>query len=181
MSFDLLGLDTLELIDLGDEKSAALAWGLYDFAGPSLDLRTLGVTAHSKRVYLPTDLLSMLYTRFAVVNPKGTRIVAGTQFEDFAPAGLTEEEKDRLCDEDKLFASIPGDTARYPRLRELLPELDDLAVRERLMSDSALDLELMSRAYREGALPQKYGSRHWRWLPEWDTYVAVHKEAAGTT
>jgi hypothetical protein len=176
--FGLLGLDTLELIEVGDEKSVARAWGLYDFAGPVLDLLTLRATKYSKQVYLPKDLLEKLYGRFALANPKGTRIVAGDEFEDYAPPGLTEEDKDRLYEEGKLFASIPGYTARYPRLRELLPELDDPAVRERLAADPALDLDLMSRAYQEGALSLEYGPRHKRWLPEWDAYVAAYKKAA---
>jgi hypothetical protein len=178
MSFELLGLDTLELISLGDEKSVARAWELYDFAGPTLDLLTLRAWKYSRLVYLPKDLLEKLYARFALANPKGTRIVAANECEDYAPPGLTEEDKDRLYDEGKLFASIPGYTATYPRLRELVPELDDPAVRERLASDLALDLELMSRAYQEGALPREYGPRHWRWLPEWDAYVAAYKKAA---
>lgn len=180
-SFGLFGLDTLERISLGGEKSAALAWGLYDFAGPVLDLVTLRASQESKLVYLPKDLLEKLYTRFALANPKGTRIVVNEEYEAYAPPGLTEAEKESLCDEGKLFAAIPGDTARYPRLRELLPELNDPAARERLSTDPALSLKLMSRAHREGALPQKYGSRHWRWLPEWDAYVAAHKKAAGST
>jgi hypothetical protein len=177
MSFELLGLDTLELITLGDEKSAALAWGLYDFAGPVLNLAILG-DAKYQLVYLPKDLLEKLYIRFALANPKGTRIVAGQQFEDYAPPGLTEEDKDRLYEDHKLFARIPGYLAGYPRLRELLPELDDPAVRERLAADPALDLELMGRAYDEGALSLEYGPRHKRWLPVWDAYVAAYKKAA---
>jgi hypothetical protein len=34
--------------------------------------------------------------------------MAGSQFEDYAPAGLTQLDKERLCEEGKLFASIPG-------------------------------------------------------------------------
>lgn len=91
---------------------------------------------------------------------------------------MSREEFDRLCDDGKLFAFIPGYIARYPRLRELLPELNDPAVQERLATDPAIDLELMSSAYEEGALSIQYGPRHKRWLPEWDAYVAAHKEAA---
>jgi hypothetical protein len=46
------------------------------------------------------------------------------------------------------------------RLRELLPELDDPAVRERLATDPALDLDLMGRAFQEGALSLEYGPCH---------------------
>jgi hypothetical protein len=139
----------------------------------------LGATDYRKQVYLPKDLLEKLYASFALANPKGTRIVFGEEYEDYAPPGLTQEEKERLCEENKLFANIPGDIARYPRLRELLPELDDPAVRERLAADPALDLGLMSRAaYQEGALSLEYGPRHKRWLPEWDAYVAAYKKAA---
>jgi hypothetical protein len=176
-NYDLLGLDTLELITLGDEKSAANAWGLYDFTGPALNLGILGAAKHRKLVYLPKDLLEKLYGRFALANPKGTRIVAGSQYENYAPPDMTEEDKDRLCEEGKLFLSIPGGRAGHLRLRELLPELDDLVVQERLASDPALDLELMRRAYREGALPLEYGPRDRRWLPEWDAYVASYKKA----
>jgi hypothetical protein len=177
ISYNLLGLDTLELVTLGAEKSVAMAWGLHDFAGPVLDLLTLRAAKHRKLVYLPKELLEKLYARFELVNPKGIVIVAGSQFEDYAPPDLTEADKDRLYEEGRLFARIPGHTARYPRLRGLLPELDDPAVLERLASDPALDLELMSRAYQEGALPRAYGPRDHRWLPEWDAYVAAYKKA----
>jgi hypothetical protein len=96
---------------------------------------------------------------------------------ELCPPDPTEEDKDRLYDEGKLFLIIPGGRVGHLRLRELLPELDDPAVRERLASDPALDLELMSRAYQEGALPLEYGPRHQRWLPEWDAYVAAYKIA----
>jgi hypothetical protein len=132
ISYNLLGLDTLELITLGPEESVAMAWGLHDFAGPVLDLLTLRAAKHLKPVYLPKDLLEKLYASFALANPKGTVIVAGSRYEDYAPPGLTEADKDRLYEEGRLFATIPGDMARYPRLRELLPELDDPAVREQL-------------------------------------------------
>jgi hypothetical protein len=180
MGFDLLGLDTLELVDLGHEKAASnvlRGWGLHDFGGPRLDLRDLRATKHSKLVYLPKDLLEKLYARFALANPKGTRIVTESQLDDYAPPGLTEEDEDRLHQEGKLFLQIPG-YAGYPRLRELLTELDDPAVRERLASDPALDLDLISRATLEGALPREYGPRHWRWLPQWEAYVAAYKKTA---
>lgn len=176
-NFNLLGEDTLELITLGDEKSVAFAWSLYDFSGPVLDLQTLGSTEYNKRVYLPKDLLEKLYTRFALANPKGTRIVTNDEYvASHTPPGLSQEEFDRLCDEGELFADIPGDRANYPRLRELLPELDDEAVQKRLATDPAIDLKLMRRAYEEGALSLEYGPRHDRWLPEWDAYVAAHKK-----
>lgn len=178
-SFGLFGLDTLERISLGDEKSVALAWGLYDFAGPILDLVTLRASKESKLVYLPKDLLEKLYTRFALANPKGTRIVVSDEYvASHTPPGLSQEEFDRLFDEGKLFAEIPGDKARYPRLRELLPELNDPAVQERLLTDPAISLALMNRAYKEGVLSLEYGPRHKRWLPEWEAYAAAHKAAA---
>jgi hypothetical protein len=176
-SFDLLGLDTLELIVLGDEKSAADAWGVHDFGGPVINLAILGAATQRRLVYLPKDLLEKLYERFALANPSGTRIIIDSQFEDYAPAGLTEADKDRLYEEGKLFLGIPRGRAGHLRLRELLPELDDPIVRERLASDPALDLELMRRAYQEGALSLDYGPRHKRWLPEWDAYVAAYRKA----
>lgn len=90
--------------------------------------------------------------------------------------GLAQEDKE--CEEGKLFASMPGDIAGEPRVRQLLPELDDPAVRERLATDPALDRRLMSRAYQEGALSLEYGPRHKRWLPVWEAYVAAYKKAA---
>jgi hypothetical protein len=121
-------------------------------SGPVLDLATLEAVKHRKLVYLPKDLLEKLYARFALANPKGTRIVAGSQFEDYAPPGLTRVDKDRLYEEGKMFANILGDIAGEPRLRELLPELDDPAVLERRAADPALDFKLMARANLEGAL-----------------------------
>jgi hypothetical protein len=48
------------------------------------------------------------------------------------PRGLTKQDEVCLYQEGRLFASIPGEIAGELRLRELLPELDDLADRERL-------------------------------------------------
>jgi hypothetical protein len=61
----------------------------------------IGAAKHLKLVYLPKDLLDKLYARFALANPKGTVIVAGSQYEDYAPPDLTEAEKDRLYEEGK--------------------------------------------------------------------------------
>ena len=55
-----------------------------------LDLGILAAAKHSKPVYLPRDLLERLYERFPLANPKGTRITAVSQFEDYAPPGLAE-------------------------------------------------------------------------------------------
>jgi hypothetical protein len=166
------------MIALGDEKSAANAWGLYDFKRPALNLGILGAAKHRKLVYLSAErpageALWALRARESQGDTHRGRFAV----RELCPPDLNEEEKDRLYDEGKLFLSIPGGGVGHLRPRELLPELDDPAVRERLASDPALDLELMSRAYQEGALPLEYGPRHQRWLPEWDAYVAAYKIA----
>ena len=177
MHFSLLGLNTLELISIGSEKSAALAWSLMDHEGPSLRLFLLG--AHKdKVVMMPKDLLETLYQRFAALNPKGTVIVLGQSYlSDYTPAGISKEEASRLEDEGKLFQDITSDADFYPRLREIMPELTQPDVLARLAADPEIDPALLRQAMMEGAVSNVYGARHFRWSLEWAGYVEVYRRA----
>jgi hypothetical protein len=174
-SFCLLGLDTLELIAVGDEKSPALSWPLMDHCGPVLHLFGLGAKK-DKIVMMPKDLLEILYQRFAALNPKGAVLVAGEGYWKYAPPGMGKEEAFRLADEGKLFQDITDDGNFYPRLREIMPELTQPDVLAHLASDPELDYQLMMRSTSSA-----YGPRHWRWLPEWAAYVEAYKRAHAST
>lgn len=184
-SYYLLGLDTLELIGLGDEKNAAMKWGVWDHEGPIIDLRLLGYGAEPKDVMLPKPMLEKLYKRFAEANPKGTKIVMGEGYREYAPPGLTKREISDLEEEEKLFFLLDMDTSysrlgdpnRIPRLCEYLPELLDQETLTQLAGDPEIDQSLMNQAYRDGALSRLYGPRHKRWSPEWAAYVEAHKKA----
>jgi hypothetical protein len=176
--FNLLGVNTLEMIRLGNEKSPAKSWGLMDHEGPVIDLRQL-CGRPRKLVWLPRELLERLYQRFAETNPKGTRIVMGGEYEAYTPPGLTEEDIERLSDEGKLFNTITNDRDmnwHYPRLCELLPELKQPETLARLETDPALDVALMARAREAGAISNVYGDRHKRWSTAWQDYVTAYKK-----
>ena len=170
----LLGLDTLELIDVGYEKSPALNWGLLDHRGPVIDLALLGLGPEPMQVMLPADLLEQLYGRFADANPKGTVMVTDENYQQYAPPGLTEEDIERLVEEGELFPLITWDKTGYPLLVRYLPELLRPEVIRRLADDPELDPALLARAFAAGALPKTYGDRHWRWRPEWPAYAKAH-------
>lgn len=183
-SYRLLGLNTFELIDLGDEKSAAMNWGILDHEGPIINLRLLGHGSESKLVRLPKALLEKLYGRFADANPDGARIVMNDSFYQYAPPGLSRVEIDEQEDAGKLFYPVTMDInyARLvdpnhiPRLCEYLPELLEPEVLAALASDPEIDLDLMNKAYAEGALSPIYGPRHKRWSPEWAAYVEAYRK-----
>jgi hypothetical protein len=184
-SYRLLGLNTFELIDLGDETSAAMSWGIWDHEGPIINLRLLGYGSEPKLVRLPKALLEKLYGRFADANPQGTRIVANDTFYQYAPPGLSRAEIDELEDEGKLFYPVTMDIKyarlvdpdRIPQLCEYLPELLEPETLAALASDPEIALDLMSKAYEEGVLSPIYGPRHKRWSPEWMAYVDAYKKA----
>jgi hypothetical protein len=180
----LVGLNTLELISLGNEKSVAKNWGIWDHQGPILDLHLLGYGRDTKKVMLPKSLLERLYTRFAEANPKGASIAFGQSYLAYAPPELTEDERIHLQLEGKLFPVITmdinysrlGDPDRIPRLCQYLPELLEPATLTALACDPEIDLGLMSKARAEGALSPIYGPRHWRWSPEWAAYVEAYRK-----
>ena len=184
----LVGLDTLELIRVGHEKSPAMRWGLWDHEGPVINLRPLGYGDESKFVMLPKKMLEDLYARFAAANPKGTRLVVEEGFLEFAPPGLTREKVRQLYEDEKLFPDITADTEysrladpkRVPRLCKLLPELLSTETLAALANDPEIDLALMARAYKEGDLSPVYGERHKRWSPEWAAHVEAYKKAHQT-
>ena len=183
--YDLLGLNTLELLGIGHEKSPAMKWGLWDHQGPTLDLWLLGYGNGPKMVMLPTDFLEKLYGRFAEANPKGTVITWRDGCLEYAPLELSKEEVMQLYDDEKLFPDIAkdinysllGDPNRDAPLLRYLPELRQPEVLERLATDPEASLELFSQAYEEGILSKIYGPRHKRWSPEWAAYVEAYKKA----
>lgn len=184
-SYDLLGLDTLELIGIGHEKSPAMSWGLWDHEGPTLNLRLLGYGEESLSVMLTKDLLEKLYSRFAEANPTGTVITINDGCLKYAPPELSQEEVMQLYDDEKLFPdlakdinySLLRDPNRDTPLHRYLPELRQPEVLERLANDPEVSLRLFNQAFAEGALPKLYGSRHWRWSPEWAAYVEAYRKA----
>ncbi len=172
----LLGLNTLDLLVVGSEKSPARSWSLMDHRGPLLSLFGLG---YPRGVYamMPKDLLETLYERLSALNPKGTVLTVGEQYWEYVPQGMSEEEALRLAEEGKLFQNIADDGNYCPRLREIMPELTQPEVLERLASDLSLAPWLLKQALSEEALSPVYGSRHWRWWPEWEAYVDAYKKA----
>src|SRR5215475_8767525 len=96
ISYDLLGSDRAPV--LRNHTVPMPGRPLFRRRARSIRLcpSALGAAKDRKPVYLPKDLLEKLHARFSLANPKGTRIVAGSQFEDYAPPGLTREDKDRL-------------------------------------------------------------------------------------
>ena len=182
--FYLLGLDTLELIDLGHEKSPAMEWGVFDHEGPTLNLRLLGFGKEHKTIMLPKELLEKLYGRFAAQNPKGTEIIVNEGFLKYAPPGLSPAEVSKLREDERLFLNITDSysrlrigLARTPRLYELLPELLDPEVLAHLATAPEFNSSVQAKAFNEGVLSRTYGSRHWRWSPEWAAYVEAYKKA----
>lgn len=180
-SYDLVGLNTLELISIGNEKSPAKAWGLWDHEGPRLDLHLLRHGTETLIVMLPKDLLEKLYSRFADANPKGTAITWREEYLKYAPPELSNEEVMQLYDDEKLFPNITmsysllSNPNRNPPLLRYLPELHRPEVLERLATDPEVSAKLFSQAYEEGVFSRIYGPRHKRWSPEWAAYVEAYK------
>ncbi|WP_395351208.1 hypothetical protein [Variovorax sp. UC122_21] len=177
-SYCYWGHDTLTDIWVGEGRSSWVRWGLMDHRGSFFRLDYLGYPTE-RHVYLPMDLLELLYERFRQANPSGVTLDANDLFE----AGLknqgrfTEQEMDEMYDRREALFSINVERSEegYPHVRSYLPELFEAATVRRLASDPWLDMSLLQRAEFLG--PDRGGMRHdlWidrsaRWSMEWRAF-----------
>ena len=166
-SYYLFGCSTKETIDLGDGYKR---WSLLEFGGPNLDPSRIG-SKEPRGLYLPLDLLTLLYQRFKEANPQGTAIVTFDEaYDDLAyPPGTSASLRDELFESGEVMCDIFG--PRRPNgqdpARKYLPELFDPAVQARLYADRTLHPE----ASRPNA-PLTNGlywteDKHFRWQDWW--------------
>ncbi|HET7862827.1 MAG TPA: hypothetical protein VFL86_00335 [Burkholderiaceae bacterium] len=166
-SFFLYGHNTAETMAVGCGPQAMRHWSLPQFPGPDLWTHGLGL-AERRRVYLPLDLLLLLYERFYAANPDGLAIMA---------AGEVQSCPVRTC------LTGTGPERGYPQLRRYLPELFDLRLLREIAADPWLDAQLLAEV--APLLPA--GEECWgvdaqgqhvisplgrseRWWPQWRAY-----------
>jgi hypothetical protein len=177
ISYHYFGYDTLSSILVGNGRGAWRRWGLMDHEGPFFNLSYLGYPA-TRYVYLPIDLLELLYARFRQANPSGVALHSDyAQGEALALRRYTEGELDTLRDQRKVFVTIDldDDEEGYPHMRSYLPELFEPSTIERLASDPWLDEGLLTHAEhlgldKGGISPNLWVDRSARWSPEWRAY-----------
>lgn len=178
VSYYYFGVDTLNsILVCNGGRGAWRRWSLMDHEGPYFRLEYLGYS-RKRCVYLPPDLLRLLYQRFAAANPSGAHL--HSSFEEGEAIALErygEERLDDLYDQKKVLFNIDLelDDEGYPRMRPYLPELFEPAVIERLANDPWLDLELFNKAQalgveKGGISPNLWVDRSARWSPEWREY-----------
>ncbi|MBW8832302.1 MAG: hypothetical protein JF606_23420 [Burkholderiales bacterium] len=167
-SFNLFGKDTYELLPVGYGLREMDSWPLEAHSGPLLWLSLLGGEGR-KIVYLPQDLLKLLYERFIAANPSGTSIdINDMAIAKFAPQNLTEKELNELINEGKLFLDIVNseEDEGYPHLKKYLPELNSPEVIAAMGRDRSIDRDLLSKALANGAVPDTK-TMDPRWTAEW--------------
>lgn len=166
-SFFLYGGNTAETMALGRGPQAMRHWSLPQFPGPDLWTHGLGLQER-RRVYLPLDLLLLLYERFYAANPDGLAIMEAGELQSRpVRASLT-------CN---------GPERGYPQLRRYLPELFDLRLLREIAADPWLDAQLLAEvapmlpAGEEGWGVDAHGQcvisplgRSERWWPQWRAY-----------
>lgn len=147
-----------------------------DHEGPIIRLDYVGYP-RERYVYLPPDLLELLYKRFEKANPSGVAVVAGDEDLLIARRRYSDEELDALYEQRKAFVTINVEEAwmGYPHMRTFLPELYDPNVQERLANDPWLDCRLLRSAEKlgpfNGGIPDNlWVDRSSRWSPEWRAY-----------
>lgn len=177
-SYFYFGCDTLtSILVCNGGRGAWRRWSLMDHEGPFFRLEYLGYPK-KRCVYLPRDLLEMLYERFAAANPSGAFLHSDfSEGEDVALERYGEEKVDELYNQRKILFSVDMDLygEGYPHMRQYLPELFDRAVIERLASDPWLDFDLFAKAQslgveKGGIPPNLWVDRAARWSPEWREY-----------
>lgn len=169
-SFDIVGLDSKELISLGIGLDT---WELMDFRGPVFSASRVGGPQGRTHLLLPSDLLRLLYERFAGANPSGCPKVRTEQIEDYLfRRGDSEELRDRLWEQGDVgwdvFDSRLPPNGRDP-IKRYLPELFERGVLDSILKDPRLDLD--QRA--PGAPPNSDEwsldlSKHFRWSAWWN-------------
>lgn len=166
-SWDMFGLDTLEIIDIGDGRSK-LPIELCE--GPKVWHSALG-GASDKLLYLYPEHLKLLYDRFRKANPKGVIFGIDGSFDEYAPSGLSKKELDRLQEERKIFVSLflTDEGLGYPHARKYLPELFEPNLINKMAADPWLNVDLLDQAIRDGHVPDGPGESS-RWSPEWRAY-----------
>jgi len=167
-SFNLFGKDTYELLSIGHGVRYMESWPLEAHSGPTLWLSLLGGGSR-KIVYLPHDLLKLLYERFKAANPSGTSIdINDMAIARFAPPNLTKKELNDLINEGKLFLDIVNseEDEGYPHLKKYLPELNSPEVIAAMEQDRSIDRDLLSKAVASGAVPDTK-TMDPRWSAEW--------------
>lgn len=191
-AFCLYGRDTAQSIWIGSGPSVMIHWGLQDFPGPTLQAQWIGY-AEKKSVFLPQDLLLLLYERFRSKNPGGVSIAYMSELEErFAPS-LSSQECEMLYEQRKMFVDlILTDEGRgYPHLRSYLPEVFERQRLQEIALDPWLDANLLAvvapTLSPDGEsinglttdldrLVSPEG-RSERWWPQWRAYC----DALGTT
>jgi hypothetical protein len=167
MCWHLLGLDTLELIELGEgiERDPLEMRG-----GPTISYDDFGGNS-DKILFLRPDHLKLLYERFKAANPKGAVIVTENGYYEHIPPGMSFEQCNKLENEGKIFLELFLDDLEHvlPRLREYLPELFEPGVIDQMAADPWLNLHLLHRAMEQGFVPMEKGDGA-RWSPEWRAY-----------
>lgn len=190
--FDLYGHDTTERISVGYGPRPLRYWDLQRFPGPSLWTDCLGLSER-KLVFLPPDLLQLLYERFRVANPSGLSVGEMNELEARFSQGMTPAQRDALYEQRKFFVNITGtDEERgYPHLRRYLPEVFDLSRLCEIAADPWLDAHLLGTVAptlplgtEAGGQVDAYGyrvvspqGRSERWWPQWRAYC----DALGST
>lgn len=166
-SFFLYGRNTAETVALGRGPQDMRHWSLPQFPGPDLWTHGLGL-AERRRVYLPLDLLLLLYERFYGANPDGVAIM---------------EARDLQSCPVRASLTCSGPERGYPQLRRYLPELFELRLLREMASDPWLDAQLLAEvapllpAGEEGWGVDAQGrcvisplGRSERWWPQWRAY-----------
>ncbi len=166
-SWDMLGLDTLETIDVGEGRSEL---PLEMRAGPKVWHCELGGDSN-KLFYLYPEHLKLLYDRFKQANPKGVVFGPENSFDEYAPPGLTKREMDKLQEDRKIFVSLflTDEGSGYPHARKYLPELFEPGTIDKMAADPWLNVHLLGEAIKTGDVPAGSGDSS-RWSPEWRAY-----------
>jgi hypothetical protein len=170
-AWSLLGLDTLERIGIDYGRGDAYDALPFELRpGPKITPYYLG-RPPGKLLFLYPEHLKLVYDRLRAANPKGVVLVAGEGFEKYAPPGLTKKELDKLEEERKIFVDpfMTDATLGYPHARKYLPELFEPGMIDRMAADPWLDILLLGKAIKEGAVPDG-PSESSRWSPEWRAY-----------
>jgi hypothetical protein len=171
-SWNMLGLDTLEMISVDYGKGEAFENLPFELRpGPTIDPTDFGKRPF-KMLFLYPEHLDLLYRRFKQANPKGIVFIASDDdFTPFAPPGLTKKELDKLEEERKIFVNIFSTDASLgcPHVRKYLPELFEPGTIEEMAADPWLDSHLLATALEKGIVPRNPGESS-RWSSEWRAY-----------
>lgn len=176
IAYYLYGYDCMNKILIGDGRGAWSNWGLMDHEGPVINLSYLGY-GQRKHVYLPPDLLELLYSRFCQANPSGTSLIMGDADDVIALQSHTAGELDKLYESGQalMIINIDKNDEGYPLLRPYLPELFEAETIQRLADDPWLDRALLGQAeldnIENGGIPGNlWVTKSARWSPEWREY-----------